>query len=147
MLDASTLVKVVLDDGPSPSVEAAQAIYPLLAERGLQAPALLAWEVGNVVHRKYAGRIGRSFEERAALVASLLAPIELLPADEAMVRRTGQLAEEHGLTFYDAAYLEAAGRREDGLLVTEDGKLLRIAARVLGKDRAFDAVALHRRMG
>ncbi|MGQ0536132.1 MAG: type II toxin-antitoxin system VapC family toxin [Methanobacteriota archaeon] len=111
--------------------------YTLLQERfASTAPALLAWELGSVVHGRKAALFGASPEERSAALELLLAGIDLVPTDEAGRARTGALAARHSLRFYDASYLELAGRDDSTVFVTEDKRLLAAAARALGGDRA-----------
>ena len=102
----------------------------------LIAPTLLAFEVGQVVHSKKPASFGDTPEERAALVETLLGGIDLVVADERSWRRIGELAEEEGLSFYDAAYLELAEAR-GATLLTEDEKLAKCAVRRIGKKRVM----------
>lgn len=113
--------------------------FTLLAERfAAVAPALLAWEIASVVHGRRRESFGKTTSRRSETIELLLAGIEMLPSDEGSRARTGALAERHGLTFYDASYLELAARDEATVLVTQDRALLAAAARVLGKGRASD---------
>ena len=105
----------------------------LFAEHDVCAPTLLRWEVGNVVHGRQAALFGDA-KQRKLVVATLLRPVRLL--DQA--GREGDIAEaarRHGLTFYDAAYLQLA-LDEDAGLVTQDKALRQAAAKALGEDRA-----------
>jgi predicted nucleic acid-binding protein len=80
----------------------AQAVAHELANAGLAAPALLAFEVANIAVKK----IGRHPELRAAVLTALAMSermaIETIAVDQEGVVR---LATETGLTAYDASYL------------------------------------------
>lgn len=108
----------------------------LHARASLIAPALLGFEVGQVVHCKKPAAFGNSQEERAGLVETLLGGIELVQPDDATWRRVGELAESEGLSFYDAAFLDLAIAREAALL-TEDDRLASRAMPRLGKARVM----------
>lgn len=108
----------------------------LHARSEIIAPILLAFEVGQVIHAKKPGAFGASADERARLVATLLGGIELVAPDEETWRRIGELAEEDGLSYYDAAFLELA-QTAQGVLLTEDDRLARAAMQRLGKTRVI----------
>jgi predicted nucleic acid-binding protein len=102
----------------------------------LMAPALLAWEVANVVHAKRPEAFGADVAARRALVALLLDGIVLHPPTPAHLLDVARLAHEHRLSAYDAAYLALAVSHR-AILVTEDAKLHRAAAKELGATRAW----------
>lgn len=114
----------------------------LIAEHDVCAPLLFQWEIGNVLHVKRRTQYGDR-ATRIAIVEQLLATTRLEPqiASRAAI---GTMAEEQGLTFYDAAYLVLA-QEENAELLTEDEKLSKAAARVLGRSRVLDLAALARR--
>lgn len=145
VMDASALLKGIEGQPDGEYGELAREIRPHLAEKFcLQAPHLAAWEVGNVIHAKKPEAFADSVEERRELVELLLTGVELDNPEAFERGRTGRLAEEHELTFYEAAYLELADR-EEGLLLTEDEKLLEAARSEVGVDRAMTrAGAFHR---
>ncbi|MEA3199788.1 MAG: hypothetical protein QOE90_1216 [Thermoplasmata archaeon] len=125
VLDAS----VVLDGAaPGPRFDALSALHERFACR---APALLAWEIGHVVHGRRAALFAATPQKRAALVEAMLEGIELVPTDAAARAATARLAARHGLTFYDASYLELAAREPEGTLATHDAALRRAAQREL----------------
>jgi len=98
------------------------------------APALLRWEVGNVVHGRHAKEFG-DLAKRKAIVAALLGPVRLV--DQA--GREGAIADlvaQTGLTFYDAAYLQLA-LDEGAIVVTQDRRLHAEATKLLGPGRAW----------
>lgn len=113
------------------------AVLDGLAEREAVVPALWPLEVGNVV-------IGAARRKRLTvahashfldLLAALPITVDKDTPDHAL-GRTLSLAREHGLSLYDATYLELAMRT--GLpLATRDATLIRAAqrsgARVLGR--------------
>lgn len=137
IFDASALLKGAVKDDQDAGASDARKILPHLAGRlGLRAPHLIGWEVGNVVHHKYPNAFGESPEDRMEVTDLFLREIELDVPSRYHLRRTGELGERHDLTFYDAAYLELA-EREDGLLITEDQRLLEAGRNGLGIERSL----------
>ena len=117
----------------------ARALLVESHDRGvLRAPAVLAWEVGNVMHRKEKGAIPGDVAARARVTSMIVGLFELVVPDSDALQRIGEIAERASLTFYDASYVELAARDDVGVLVTEDRQLLRRARDELGQDRAFD---------
>ncbi|MEO9119362.1 MAG: type II toxin-antitoxin system VapC family toxin [Solirubrobacteraceae bacterium] len=98
--DASTLVAVLLDSGAD-----GQWATATLSAVELAAPALLPWEIGNVIRRhELAGTI--SSDQAAQAHADLLdLRIELWPY-ELLARRAWQL--RRNLSIYDAGYVALA---------------------------------------
>ena len=106
----------------------------LFANYDVCAPTLLRWEVGSVVHGRNAAAFGEP-KTRDAVVATLLRHVRLV--DQA--GREAAIAEQvrkHGLTFYDAAYLQLA-LDEDADLVTHDKQLAEAATKALGGWRVW----------
>jgi predicted nucleic acid-binding protein len=94
-------------------------------------PALWRWEVANVLllaqRRK---RIGKTEAHRHLALLKQL-PVEIdETALEEVWSNTLHIAEKHGLTCYDAAYLEIAIRR--GVVLGSLDRDLRIAAKSEG---------------
>lgn len=110
--------------------DAAIVLAHVQSERPTWAPALLAWELGNVFFGRNSERIGRSPSAREEAFKDTLLGISLAPSDDQHLSRTTTLARRHRLSFYDAAYLEVAITRQ-ALLLTED-KALADAARAEG---------------
>lgn len=128
VLDASIAVAWCFEDEADP---AADALLDSLKARGAVVPALWPLEVANVlVQAERRGRITMT------TVDGRLAAFEALPitVDTTSWRSTGAaalaLARLHGLTTYDAAYLELAMRR--GLPLATRDKALRRAATAVG---------------
>jgi len=111
----------------------------LAANADLVAPALVAWEIANVVHVKRPAAFGPDVASRHALVEALLEGVEQVPPDAALLAACAQLAAGHRLSAYDAAYLALAAA-EDAPLVTEDARLRRAAQKELGVERAWRLV-------
>lgn len=126
VMDAST----VIDTLQNPPLA-----QHLVAHHDLCAPALVRWEVGNVVHVKAPDAFGPS-EQRKRIVALLLSPIRVVD-QAARLDAIADLAESHGLTFYDAAYLQLA-IDEGADLLSQDKALLKAASKELGAERARD---------
>jgi predicted nucleic acid-binding protein len=101
---------------------------------------LTTYEMGNILWKE--GYLSRSLtrEEVASLASTtqqILALVERISIGSQDVVRTLELAENEGLTFYDASYLQAAIDRNLSL-VTEDGKLRRAAKKHVTVMTAFD---------
>jgi predicted nucleic acid-binding protein len=124
VIDASSVLAWCFEDE---SGAEADALIAKVAADGAAVPSLWSLEIANgLVMSERRGRI------KPAETASFVAMIEELPivADQATGARalheTMSLAREHGLTAYDAAYLELAMRL--GLPLATDDRSLRVAA-------------------
>ncbi len=106
--DASFVLAWLLDEEQG---GAADAVMRGIAHHRPQAPALLGYEVGNAL--LIALRRGRiSADQHAALRAAFNAlPIAYESQHGDALDRATDLARTHGLTVYDACYLELAIRR------------------------------------
>jgi len=103
-------------------------VFDLATESGAWVPALWRLEVANILEMGVRrSRTDAAFRD-ATLADLALLPIHLDPeTDRQAWGATLQLAERHGLTLYDASYLELAQRR--GLpLATLDAELRAAAA-------------------
>lgn len=144
VIDANVAVLPAQRAEKDPRADVARRVLPAATEAyGLAAPALLAWEIGQIVHRKRAAE-WPDLATRQGTAALLVQDVDLDVPDAAAAERCGSLAEKHAISYYDAAYLELALRKPSGLLVTEDERLRRAAALELGPDRALDLHALGR---
>jgi uncharacterized protein len=125
------------------------ALLPLLIEEpGSELAAQLWDEADRVVAVRLlyvearaalaqAHRLGRVADEQLADLIEgleqLYAQIDVVEIDDALVRRAGQLAQEHGLRGYDATHLAAAERIDDTDMVLASGdEALTAAALRLG---------------
>ena len=125
-LDASVAAAWLLPDEAS---DAADTLYAdmLAKTTSLQSPALWAWELGNLL--RMASRRGRLTAAQLEQALGILGRTEVAleaPPDGHRVRTTLRLAQQHILTFYDAAYLEQA-QRTNAQLASKD-RALRLAA-------------------
>jgi predicted nucleic acid-binding protein len=126
VLDTSaTLAWVYADETSSPILQ----VFERVLESGAWVPALWRLEIANVlemgVRRK---RHNAGFKDATLSDLSLL-PISLDPhTNDHAWGATVQLAARHGLTVYDAAYLELALRRD--LPLASLDRELRAAAKV-----------------
>jgi predicted nucleic acid-binding protein len=124
VLDSSATLAWVHGDERTPAIE---AVFDRVADRGAVVPSLWHLEVANsltvAVRRK---RISPA--ERADALSDL-AQLDVSVDDETEQhawRATTQLADLHGLSVYDAVYLELAQRKRLPL-VTLDKALIRAA--------------------
>jgi|SRR5579862_2930483 predicted nucleic acid-binding protein len=95
------------------NTDAVLRVFEIVKSEGASVPALWRWEIANALEMNAKrGRHGRDFSYEA-LAAFALFPI-LVDAEcvENAWLDTLSLAERHGLTVYDAAYLELAIRRK-----------------------------------
>lgn len=124
VLDSSATMAGVYADEISPAI---QRVFKLIAEEGAWVPSLWALEVANILEMGVRrGRHDAAFRD-ATLADLRLLPIHVDPeTDRHAWGATLKLAERHGLTLYDAAYLELAKRRTLPL-ATLDGDLRRAA--------------------
>lgn len=134
VLDASAL----LDGVDARRPEWGEAVRDLQARHPCLAPALLAWELGNVIHRKHPDVFGPA---RAQLLEVLLEGVGLVEPDAASRRRCGELVAASGLTFYDAAYLDLAASEAGGVLVSQDRRLVAAARERGGAAYTLDEAA------
>lgn len=129
VIDSSAAMAWALPDEHSPGAE--KILSRITAESSLWIPALWWCEVANVV--VMARRRKRLSEAQGARVLELLSRFPLQtdsPPGSSSAFRLSELAQQHSLSAYDAAYLELAERR--GLsLATFDHDLIR-AARAAG---------------
>ena len=125
-IDASAVAAWLL---PDESSAAADDLYAraLHGNEPFQAPALFAWETGNLLNM--ARRRGRITVAQAHSALRLLArakvALEIVP-ELARVEATIELARRNELTVYDASYLEQA-LRTGAQLATKDMQLRRCA--------------------
>ena len=118
VVDASALAGLVLPDG------APGRLAEVLGEAEAVAPALLWAEIRNVLlMAERRGRIGPGVLEKAtAILDGLGIGVDTAPSGDRVVA----LARRHGLTIYDALYLELA-HRQAVPLATSDRALMRAA--------------------
>jgi predicted nucleic acid-binding protein len=125
VLDASITASWHFEDERS---EQAEAVLNALARDAALVPAHWWFEIRNAL--LMGERRGRASQQQTVLFLARLAilPIELaeLPGQIAVLN----LARRHGLTFYDAAYLELAQRERIALATLDEG--LAAAARAEG---------------
>jgi predicted nucleic acid-binding protein len=120
VLDCSATMAWVYGDE---TTEAVRAVFDAVASSGAWVPALWRLEVANVLEMGVRrSRHDAAFRD-ATLADLALLPIRLDPeTDQHAWGATARLAARHGLTLYDAAYLELA-RRVDLPLATLDQEL------------------------
>lgn len=116
VVDASAVISLVLDPG-----ERGAGVANLIRDADLHAPALLPFEVTNVLRRqRLAGRLSR-VEATMALDGAASLPTELWPMG-VYSARVWELADS--LTSYDASYV-ALAEFLNATLVTADRRLVR----------------------
>jgi predicted nucleic acid-binding protein len=125
VLDASIALAWLL---PDEEAERAERVVIMARLAGPIAPALFPLEVANALRSNLRrGRIDEVYRDRAldSLDRAAVAR-DLESYDPAVLRETVRLSDKHGLTIYDAAYLELA-IRHDAPLGTLDDDLRRAA--------------------
>lgn len=123
--DASVILKWVLPD-PSgeEGLDAALRLRDAVISKkvSVKVPSLWLYEVGNTLTRR--------FPRQAAETLQLLIAFGLeegVPDDRWLSQAVG-LTQDHGVTFYDAAY-HALALAEKGIFVTADQKYIRKAGK------------------
>jgi len=110
------------------TTEAVQRSFDMVRTDGAWVPVLWLWEVANVLQMNVRrGRHNTKFRDRALADLALFPIKEDAEAGRQAWSGTLILAERHGLTVYDAAYLEVALRH--GLPLATLDQDLRAAAR------------------
>ena len=113
LLDASALLAA--EDPDDPHHPAAQRLVTGAAP--LTTIDLVFWETANVALRSW--RSPAKATRLRRLVATIDDAGRLVRADEPLVGLAAAIAEDHGLSAYDAAYV-AGARRTDSTLVSCD---------------------------
>jgi predicted nucleic acid-binding protein len=118
--DASVILKWVLDAEDEPGHAAASRLLERWQRReiSLAVPPLWLYEVGNVLCLK------RPADAAEALAALCDLGFSEVPLSRELIQRIVVLAQNHGVTFYDASYLAVAEER-NAVLVTADSKFFR----------------------
>lgn len=101
---------------------------------------LTTYEMGNILWKERCLSRSLTKEEAASLASTtqeILALVERIQMNPQDIGSTLGLAEEEGLTFYDASYLKVAMDRGVAL-VTEDAKLRRAAKKRVTVKAAAD---------
>jgi predicted nucleic acid-binding protein len=113
VLDSSVALAWVYADE---TTEAVLSLFDNIRINGAWVPGLWRWEIANVLQLNVRrGRHAGDFRDGALATLALL-PVKVdAEADRQAWSATLRLAERHGLTVYDAAYLEIASRRKIGL--------------------------------
>ena len=127
VLDCSVTVAWLFDDEATPETD---ALLDRLKDESAVVPALWHLEVGNVLAQ--AERRKRISAAQIAAHLDLLTHLPIVTDTETERRAFREilgLTRTHGLTTYDAAYLELAMRR-GAKLATRDKALVRAARRV-----------------
>lgn len=114
VLDNSVTMRWLFGDGSPRDTAYADRVLDLLDEEGATAlvPAIWPLEVGNVITRAEAR--GVLEEARGTEFLALLSGMAIEPDRESIDQALTQalhLARQHGLSTYDAAYLELALRK------------------------------------
>jgi predicted nucleic acid-binding protein len=128
VIDASLTMTWCFEDEATPATE---DLLDRVARTGAVAPPLWRLEVANgfqsAIRRK---RIDAAWRDVSIADLARL-PIAVDPETDAHIRTTTLfLSDRHGLTIYDACYLELAQRRD--LPLATLGKQLRAAGQALG---------------
>jgi predicted nucleic acid-binding protein len=126
VVDASFLVPIIAGRlGPSERAVVAQEV---LQRAGvLVAPCLLMFELLNAIRGGVRARVLSDADAVGSIVDACELGVHLEPSpDVSVALRIAELAQAHGLTAYDASYLELAMRTKSPL-ATFDSALIRAA--------------------
>ncbi len=105
----------------SPDEQPAAALAKAIERGGAVAPAIWLFEVHNVLHSLRRRKRLSEPDWQAASTALAVMPIEIEPVmRQRMETDVVKLAQQHGLTIYDASYLELALRRKLPLATLDD---------------------------
>lgn len=119
--DANVALKWFHAEGEEEVVEARALLDAHKARAvALSVLDLTAYEVGNALMR---GRAAAGPDQVATVLEALAEVCPAIGPSPAELRRATEVAAEHGLTLYDAAYAAVAESRE-ATLATLDGALL-----------------------
>jgi predicted nucleic acid-binding protein len=124
VLDSSVALAWVYADE---TTDAVLRLFDNVRVNGAWVPGLWRWEIANVLQLNVRrGRHAGDFRD-AALASLALLPVKVdAEADRQAWSAALHLAERHGLTVYDASYLEIASRRKIALATLD--QQLRAAA-------------------
>lgn len=128
VLDGSAVLAWCFEDETTPAID---ALMQRVADVGAVVPSIWRLEVANALHAGI--RRGRMTSVIRDLLLEALAdmPVDVDPETNRQAwTRTVRLAEQYGLTIYDASYLEVALRRS--LPLASLDKALRNAAAAAG---------------
>ncbi|RXZ68322.1 type II toxin-antitoxin system VapC family toxin [Agromyces albus] len=114
VVDASAIVTLLIDPG-----EPGEVIASRLRDAAVLAPALLPFEVANVLRRRMNARLLSGAEAALAHADLLDLPIDLWPW-EALATRAWELGSN--LSSYDASYV-ALAEETDATLLTRDRRI------------------------
>jgi predicted nucleic acid-binding protein len=126
VLDSSAVLALLLPDEQSAS---ADAIAEHLLHSAAQVPAIWPLEVRNALLTAWRARrlSATEFDERVSLLDELPIDVDHGSRPEVLTRIV-DIARRHGLSAYDASYLELA-KRHGIALATLDGKLRKACSR------------------
>ncbi|MDX1660086.1 MAG: type II toxin-antitoxin system VapC family toxin [Nitriliruptorales bacterium] len=127
--DTSALIPLVLEE---PGSEIAGRLWDE-ADHLVSVPLIYAEARAAIAQAERTGRItGKQLPGLVADIDSLYAQLDPMDVDDVLVRRAGDLAQEHGLRAYDAVHLAAAGQlaSPELVLVAGDGPLITAAIEI-----------------
>jgi len=124
IIDASSVAAFLFQDEATPS---SGALLNHVMATGVVVPSIWLYEVTNMLRQgERRGRLTAADRQEAIALLMEIAPEVEAPPLSQLLGAVLELAARHGLTAYDAAYLELAQRR--GLpLATRDAALIRAA--------------------
>lgn len=128
--DTSALIPLLVDEPGSERVSRLWDVADsVVAVRLIYAEARAALAQATRLGRLSAADLATTIDALEGLYANL----DLLEVDERLVRRAGELAQQHALRGYDAVHLAAAERiRDDTTVMVAGDRDLCIAAGTLG---------------
>lgn len=125
VVDPSAILALALSDEEA---DYADRVLEATLRHGAAVPSIFWYELRNVL--LISERRGRLTEEQAIAFLEEFSHLPIECADHPPPDGTLQIARTHGLTVYDAAYLELALRR--GVALATLDKKLRLVAQTIG---------------
>jgi predicted nucleic acid-binding protein len=128
VIDASALIRLFIPDGPLPG---GFESFMQGVERGDDyaiAPELLLAEAANVIRRKCKNKEISEKEEADILNLIVSMPARLLN-HKPIIKNASALSKKHGVTVYDALYLEIA-QRHNAAIFTVDELVIKTAKKI-----------------
>ncbi len=122
LFDASSMLQIIKNLDEQKTVRLLTDSYVL---------DLTKYEVGNAIWKQHALRHTvneKEFYQLLELFSTIFPKAKVVAVEDGELRNVAEIAAKERATFYDSSYIVCA-KRWDLTLVTEDGKLAKLAAK------------------